>query len=108
MDALSPRVFSQPPSSWCLEIDARDSVIARRNVLAGLWAGRLLGLSNADLSSYATEVHLSDFETAGDGDIVGKVAYDLSAHGLSLSEQQVREKLYACHREAFRQAAMTD
>ena len=43
--------------------DTRDSVIARRNVLAGLWAGRLLGLSNADLSSYATEVHRADFES---------------------------------------------
>ena len=108
MNALGTKTFIQNPSSWCLDTDTRDSVIARRNVLAGLWAGRLLGLSNADLSSYATEVHLSDFETDGDGDIVGKVAHDLSAHGLSLSEQQVREKLYACHREAFLQTAITD
>jgi hypothetical protein len=74
----------------------------------GLWAGRLLGLSNADLSSYATEVHLSDFERDGDGDIVGKVVHHLAAHGLSLSEQRVREKQFACHRGAFRQTAITD
>lgn len=95
-------------SSWCLDIDTRDCVIARWNVLAGHWAGRLLGLSNADLSSYTAEVHLADFEMDGDGDIVGKVARDLAVHSPSLSEQQVREKLHAYHREAFCQNAVTD
>ncbi len=108
MNVAGAKTFIQISPSWCLDADTRDSVIARRNVLAGLWAGRLLGLSDADLSSYATEVHLADFETDGDDDIVGKVARDLSVNGLSFSEQEVREKLYACHREAFRQTAVTD
>ncbi len=95
-------------SSWCLDNDTRDSVIARRNVLAGLWAGRLLGLSNADLSSYATEVHWADFEVDGDEDIVGKITRDLSVRGLPFSERQVRDKLRIYHREAFRQVAVTD
>ena len=57
MNATGTKTFNQSSSPWCLDNDTRDSVIARRNVLAGLWAGRLLGLSNADLSSYATDVH---------------------------------------------------
>jgi hypothetical protein len=88
-------------SPWCIEDDTRDYVIARRNVLAGLWAGRLLGLSNAELTAYAVEVHMADFETEGDNDIVLKVANDLSAGGLLHSEEQVRNKLCGFHREAF-------
>ena len=108
MNVTGAKTINQSSASWCLDTDTRDSVIARRNVLAGLWAGRLLGLSNTDLSSYATEVHWADFEVDGDDDIVGKITRDLSVHGLSLSERQVREKLCAYHREAFHQVAVTD
>ena len=108
MNATGTKTFNQSSSPWCLDADTRDSVIARRNVLAGLWAGRLLGLSNTDLSSYATEVHQADFEVDGDDDIVGKIARDLSVRGLPFSERQVRDKLRAYHREAFRQVAVTD
>jgi hypothetical protein len=95
-------------SPWCIDNDTRDNVIARRNVLAGLWAGRLLGLSNAELTAYAVEVHMSDFETEGDADIVLKVTNDLSVGGAARSEKQVRDKLRGFHLEAFRQAGATD
>ncbi len=108
MNVTGTTTFNQSSPSWCLDADTRDSVIARRNVLAGLWAGRLLGLSNADLSSYATEVHQADFEVDGDEDIVGKITRDLSARGLPFSERHVRDKLRTSHREAFRQVAVTD
>jgi hypothetical protein len=65
-------------------------------------------LSNADLSSYATEVHRADFKVDGDEDIVGKITRDLSVRGLPFSERQVRDKLRTYHREAFRQVAVTD
>jgi hypothetical protein len=108
MKVAVTETFSAGSGTWCPDDDTRDSVIARRNVLTGLWAGRLLGLSNDGLSTYATEVHLADFQMDGEDDIVGKVAHDLSAQGLPYSEQQVRERLYACHREAFLQTAVTD
>ena len=108
MNVRGTKTSSESSSSWCLDNDTRDSVIARRNVLAGLWAGRLLGLSNADLSSYATEVHRADFEVDGDEDIVGKITRDLSVRGLPFSERQVRDKLRTYHREAFHQVAVTD
>ena len=108
MNVRGTKTSSESSSSWCLDNDTRDSVIARRNVLAGLWAGRLLGLSNADLSSYATEVHRADSDVNGDEDIVGKITRDLSVRGLPFSERQVRDKLRTYHREAFRQVAVTD
>jgi hypothetical protein len=51
---------------------------------------------------------LAEFETEGDDDVVGKVAGDLSARGLPYSVQQVRERFYAFHRQAFLQTAVTD
>jgi hypothetical protein len=108
MKVADTETFSVGSGTWCPDDDTRDSVIARRNVLTGLWAGRLLGLSNDALSTYAIEVHLSDFEMDGEDDIVGKVMHDLSARGLAYPEQRVRERLYACHREAFLQTAVTD
>ncbi len=108
MNVRGTKTFNERSSSWCLDNDTRDSVIARRNVLAGLWAGRLLGLSSDDLSSYATEVHRADFEVDGDEDIVQKITRDLLVRGLPFSERQVRDKLRTYHREAFRQVAVTD
>ena len=96
------------PMSWCIDSDTRDNVVARRNVLAGLWAGRLLGLSGGELTAYAVEVHLADFNTEGDADVVGKVAGHLGAAGVASSEQHVRDQLSVFHLEAFRQVAATD
>ncbi len=50
---------------------------ARRNKLLGLWAADLLGKSGEDADAYAKEVILSDFEEAGDDDVLRKVAGDL-------------------------------
>ncbi|MFV0244326.1 MAG: DUF1476 domain-containing protein [Qingshengfaniella sp.] len=53
-------------------------VMARRNKLLGLWAAELLGKTGEDANSYAREVIKSDFEEAGDDDVLRKVAGDLS------------------------------
>ena len=46
---------------------------ARRNKLLGLWAAEKLGLSGDAAEPYAKEVVASDFEEAGDDDVVRKV-----------------------------------
>ncbi len=50
---------------------------ARTNKLLGLWAAELLGKSGDDAAAYAIEVVKSDFEEAGNEDVVRKVAGDL-------------------------------
>ncbi len=65
--------------------------MARRNKLLGLWAAELLGKSGDDANAYAKEVVLSDFEEAGDGDVLKKVVKDLEGKGIT--EQQVRAKM---------------
>ncbi|MDU8926825.1 DUF1476 domain-containing protein [Alisedimentitalea sp. MJ-SS2] len=50
---------------------------ARANKLLGLWAAELLGKSGAEADAYAIEVVKSDFEEAGNEDVIRKVSGDL-------------------------------
>ncbi|MDO9461303.1 MAG: DUF1476 domain-containing protein [Alphaproteobacteria bacterium] len=67
--------------------------MARRNKLLGLWAAEKLGLSGADADAYAKEVVKSDFEEAGDNDVLRKVKGDLDAKNAGLSEHQIRREM---------------
>ena len=66
---------------------------SRRNKLLGLWAAEKLGLSGADADAYAKEVVMSDFDEAGDDDVLRKVRKDLEAKGVAQSDQQIRRMM---------------
>jgi hypothetical protein len=70
--------------------DLKFKAMARRNKLLGLWAAEKLGKTGADAEAYAKEVVMSDFEEAGDDDVLRKVHKDLEANGVAVSEQQIR------------------
>ncbi|MBY0360506.1 MAG: DUF1476 domain-containing protein [Phreatobacter sp.] len=93
---------------WCPDADTRDHVIARRNVLTGLWAGRLIGLTGADLARYAAGMHRADFEVPGDADIVAALLRDFDGAGIVMTEGMVRQTLAAFHRQALVQTHCTD
>ena len=52
-----------------------------------------IGKTGADADAYAKEVVASDFEEAGDGDVVRKVTEDLTVKGVTVSEQDIYAKL---------------
>jgi hypothetical protein len=62
---------------------------ARRNKLLGLWAAEKLGLTGAEAESYAKAVVMSDFEEAGDHDVVRKIRKDFDAKGVAQSDHQI-------------------
>ena len=66
---------------------------SRRNKMLGLWVAEKLGKSGDDADAYARSVVESDFEEAGDGDVVRKVLGDFSAAGISVSESELRTKM---------------
>ena len=78
-------------------------VIARRNRLLGEWAARRMGLTDAESEAYAKDVVRSDFEEAGDDDVIRKVLGDLTAAGVDCDEEQVRDALRNKQIEARRQ-----
>jgi Uncharacterized conserved protein len=76
---------------------------ARRNKLLGLWVAALLGKTDAEAEAYAKEVVASDFEEAGDEDVFRKVRADLTAGGVSLSDEELRSKMIDLLGEAIEQ-----
>ncbi|QEN90649.1 DUF1476 domain-containing protein [Labrys sp. KNU-23] len=80
-------------SKFAHDEDLRFKATARRNKLLGLWAAEKLGLSGDEANAYAKSVVLSDFEEAGDHDVVRKVLSDFAAANLSMSEPQVRQAM---------------
>lgn len=75
---------------------------ARRNRLLGLWAAELLGKTGDAATAYATEVVKSDFQEAGDDDVLRKVAGDLAGKATS---EEIRARMDALLVEAKRQLA---
>lgn len=66
--------------------DVQFKVNARRNKLVGLWAAEKLGKTGPDADAYAKEVVASDFEKAGDDDVIEKLEADLKGKGVSVAD----------------------
>jgi hypothetical protein len=83
-------------------------VHARRNRLLGQWAAERMGLSQVEADAYAKGVVQTDFEEAGDEDVVRKLLGDLISAGVDASEAEVRtamaEKQVAARRALMGEA----
>ena len=95
-------------TNWCSDASTRDNVIARRNVLAGLWASRLMQTPDHLIQPYAAAVHDVDFCAPGADDVIDKIFADLSRCGIAISRDEVRRKLSEFHRQAIEQTRETD
>jgi hypothetical protein len=73
--------------------ELRFKATARRNKLLGMWAAEKLGKSGAAAEAYAKEVIASDFEKAGDDDVVVKLLADFKAADVNQSEHQIRRTM---------------
>ena len=83
--------------------ETKFKVIARRNRLLGLWVAEQLGLKGDAADNYAKEVVASDFEEAGDHDVIRKVSGDLKAKKVDISEHRLRRRLDELLEEAKKQ-----
>ena len=83
--------------------DMKFRITARRNRLLGMWAARLMGLSDAEADAYAKDVIRADFEEAGDDDVIRKLLGDLTSAGVDCDEAKIREALGHKDVEARRQ-----
>jgi hypothetical protein len=90
-------------SKFAHDEEMKFRIVARRNRLLGEWAARQMGLSEAESESYAKDVVRSDFEEAGDHDVVRKVLGDLTAAGIETDEASIQEALRNKEIEARRQ-----
>ena len=88
---------------FAMDADTAFRVAARRNRLLGHWAAKLMGLTEVEAESYAKDVIHSDFEEAGDEDVVRKLLGDLTSAGVECDETRIREALAHKTVEARRQ-----
>ena len=75
---------------FALDEEQKFKAEARRNRLLGLWAAEKLGKAGDDAAAYAKEVVAADFEEAGDGDVLRKVATDLAGKGVTEADIRVK------------------
>jgi len=68
-------------------------VNARRNKLLGLWAAGLMGMSGETAEAYAREIVLVDFEEPGEEDVYRRLAADLAAKMVNISEDRIRREM---------------
>ena len=78
---------------FAMDADQRFKAEARRNRLLGLWAAEKLGITGDAATAYAKDVVASDFEEAGDADVLRKVLGDLTAKGIAITEPELRVKM---------------
>ena len=78
-------------------------ITARRNRLVGEWAAQRMGLTPEETDAYAKAVVQADFEEAGDEDVIRKLAGDLTAAAVDVSDAEIRAALTEKGVEARRQ-----
>jgi hypothetical protein len=84
------------------DAETQFKIDARRNKLVGLWAAELLGKSGDEAAAYAVEVIKSDFEEAGDEDVIRKLTADLAGKA---DDATIRAKLAECGEQAASEIA---
>jgi hypothetical protein len=85
------------------DANAAFRVSARRNRLLAHWAADQMELTPEETAAYAKAVIQSDFEGAGDEDVLRKVLGDLVAAGCDVDQATVRAALEDLAVEARRQ-----
>jgi hypothetical protein len=88
---------------FALDEEQKFKAEARRNRLLGMWVAGQLGLTGEAATAYAKEVVASDFEEAGDADVVRKVLADLTAKGVAITEPQLRTTMNELMAQAVEQ-----
>ena len=66
---------------------------ARRNKLLGIWASEKLGKCEDGTKKYTMEVIESDFEEAGDDDVLRKVYADFKDAGIEVNKEEIRRQM---------------
>lgn len=78
---------------FAVDEEQKFKALNRRNKMLGLWAAEQMGVSGDGAAAYAKEVVASDFEEAGDNDVIRKVEKDFAAKGVKIDAAAIRAKM---------------
>ena len=88
---------------FALDEELKFKAEARRNNLLGAWAAEKMGISADGVAAYQKEVRRADLEEAGDDDVFRKVRGDFDAKGITVSDEELRDKMVSCMELAITQ-----
>ena len=91
-----------------IDLETRDQVNARRNFIAGLWAGQRLGIPSAELSTYVQSVMDADYREPGCSDVVQKLKSDFENSGKNISKTELASRLKIIERNVRAELLTTD
>ena len=105
---MSSSVTTTPGDAHHHEEEALGSSRARRNLLAGYWAGSLIGFTGDDLGRYAKDLHAVDHTVAGDSDVISRLSRDLATAGHSFTKTDIEAALRRFHAQALKDTGCTE
>lgn len=91
-----------------IERATQDSIVARRNMMLGIWAGMRLGLRGDRLALYARDVMDADYREPGPYDVVSKIADDFDLHGVDLDATTIIGQMKQIERNLRSEMLVTD
>ena len=78
---------------FAIDEEQKFKSLNRRNRMLGQWAAEKLGINGDAAAAYAKEVVASDFDEAGDNDVIRKVEKDFAAKGVKIDAAAIRAKM---------------
>ena len=78
---------------FAFEEELEFNIRARRDRLVGVWAGGLMGLTDAKLEAYVADLVHADISTPGAEEVYQKVVADFGHHGVAIRPQEVRDRI---------------
>jgi hypothetical protein len=90
------------------ETRASGQVIARRNYLLAVWAGKQMALSVEELPAFVDAVMQSDFEEPGPHDVIRKLQSDFRERGLRIGAAQLLSQLQTIEKSVRAELLTTD
>ena len=80
-------------AKYKLDQDLAFKAEARRNRLLGEFLAERFGMTGDETAAYVRDVVAADLDEPGIEDVVRKVMADIAAHGVALSETDIRARI---------------
>jgi hypothetical protein len=80
-------------NKFARDADLKFKAESRRNKALAEWAAGKLGISGDAVADYVKAVRKADLEEKGDDDVIRKVKKDFADKGVTVSDDEIKDKM---------------
>lgn len=80
-------------NKFARDADLKFKAESRRNKALAEWAAAKLGITGDAVADYVKAVRKADLQEKGDDDVVRKVKKDFADKGVSVSDDEIKDKM---------------